>query len=348
VATLDQLYRELAADGWCGATLVRHLPALLSCCHCLDPRERGAWIDGLTLCLHRHAWALDREARRNLLDLAARWCAWPLAAQAGEAFARESLPTGADALRLMEAWRHLGRADAALSLAVRLQLLAPGDQRYADAHADLLAWAAWRDRVPRADGHAFGDADVSLEPMAHHHDNDFAWQYHEPETAQLCCLPVFNDPLEWHRWLDRAYGYGDQLVYAIEHRDLGFIGSASLVVHEDVGFFYYWLGPDFRGQGLGPRAVSLLLAMAQREYGLRCCYAKVFDFNLRSRRALEKLGFADLDMRGAGDDANQMFYRWGEQRRREEVIKELHWLLGRMDAETRPAAPLPDAVELRI
>jgi RimJ/RimL family protein N-acetyltransferase len=344
---LARLYSELDAHGWPGGALARRLPALLSCSAQLHPRERCAWIAGISLCWHKHGWALDREARRNLLDLASRWCAWPLAAQVGEALAREALPSGDDALRLMEAWRHMGQSGEALALALRLQLAAPDDWRYADAYADLLAWANWRDRVPRADGPDWGEPELSLEPMAHHHASDFAWQYHDPSIAHLCCLPGLDDPADWHRWLDEVYGYGDQLVYAIRHGDWGFIGCASLVVHQDVGFFYYWLGPEFQGQGLGPRAVSLLLAMAQHEYGLRCCYAKVFDYNLRSRRALEKLGFEDLGMRGAGDDADQMFYRWGEERTRAAVIKELHWLLERMDAQTRPAVPLPDADELR-
>jgi RimJ/RimL family protein N-acetyltransferase len=346
--SLELLYGELGAHGWSGGQVARRLPALLSCCAQLDPRARCAWLDGISLCWHQHGWALDRGARRDLLDLASRWCAWPLAAHVGAAIARDSLPTGDDALRLMEAWRHLGRPGEALALAVSLQLRSPDDWRYADAYADLLAWANWRDRVSRADGPDWGDADLSLEPMAHHHASDFAWQYHDPAIAQLCCLPDFDAPGEWHRWLDDVYGYGDQLVYAIEHRDWGFVGCASLVVHEGVGFFYYWLGSDFQGRGLGPRAVSLLLAMAQHEYGLQCCYAKVFDYNLRSRRALEKLGFADLGMRGAGDDADQLFYRWGKECTRESVIKELHWLLERMDAQTRPAVPLPDAGELRL
>jgi RimJ/RimL family protein N-acetyltransferase len=347
-ASLDEFHAEFVAHDWCGALLGRRLPPLLSCCGTLDPRQRSAWIAGLARCWHKHGWALDRDAMCSLLDLASRWGAWPLAAEVGEALARKSLPTGVDALHLLQAWRHLGRADAALGLAVRLQLLEPGDWRYADAYSELLAWANWRDRVPRADGRDWGEADLSLEPMAHHHESDFAWQYYDPAIAQLCCLPEFDHPGEWHSWLDDVYGYGDQFVYAITHRDWGFAGSASLVVHEDVGFFYYWLGPDFQGRGLGPRAVSLLLAMARHEYALKSCYAKVFDYNLRSRRALEKLGFADLGMRGAGDDADQMFYRWGDERPRGSVIKELHWLLERMDAETRPAVPLPDAGELRI
>lgn len=340
---LAVLYQDLSAHGWPATLLARTLPEALSYCRFLDPCDRSAWMAGLAHCWHKHGWALDREARRNLLELAAWWCMWPLAAQVGEALGPDTSCTAEEALRLVEAWRHIGRADDALALAMRLQILAPGERRYADTCADLLAWSEWRKRVPGAAGRDWGEPDLSLEPMAHHHDNDFAWQYYDPSIAQLCCLPLFSDAAEWHHWLDDVYSYGDQVVYAIEHRAWGFIGNASLVVHEGVGFFYYWLGPDFQGQGLGPRAVSLLLAMAKKEYGLRCCYAKAFDYNVRSRRALQKLGFEDLGMRGAGGDADQMFFRWGPPCSCNDVCRELHLLLERMDAETRPAMPLPGA-----
>ncbi len=121
------------------------------------------------------------------------------------------------------------------------------------------------------------------------------------------------------------------------HREWGFIGCVSLAVHRDVGFFYYWLGRDFQGRGYGPRAGALLLSLAQQAYGLRCCYAKVYDHNLRSRRGLEKMGFADLDIRGAGEDCNQVFYRRGPAQARRRIVGELHWLLECMDAQVRPA-----------
>lgn len=340
---LARLYQELSTQGWPGALLARRLGAALACCRHLDPYDRGAWIAGLEHCWRQHGWALEREARRDLLELAACWCAWPLAARIGQSLAPQALGACDDALRLIEAWRHLGRIDDALALAVRLQLLAPGEARYAIAYADLTAWANWRNQAPGAAGQDWNEPDLSLEPMAHHHEHDFAWQYHDPSIAELCCLPVFESGLDWHRWLDRIYGYGDQAVYAIEHRIWGFIGSVSLVLHEDVGFFYYWLGTGFQGQGLGPRAGALLLSMAQQVHGLRCCYAKAFDYNVRSRRALEKLGFADLGVRGAGIDGDQMFFRWGEPCSHADVIKELHWLMARMDADIRPAVPLPDA-----
>ena len=132
---------------------------------------------------------------------------------------------------------------------------------------------------------------------------------------------------------------GGRLLYAVLHREWGFIGCVSLQLHQDLGFFYYWLGRDFQGRGFGPRAGQLLLEMGGQAYGLRSCYAKAFHTNLRSRRGLGKMGFADIGMRGVGDDCDQVFYRRGPAQGRRHTIDELDRLLDSIDACVRPALP---------
>ncbi|HBF50265.1 MAG TPA: hypothetical protein DDX04_07675, partial [Massilia sp.] len=203
----------------------------------------------------------------------------------------------------------------------------------AGLEAELRAWLAWRQHFPPS----ASSGALTLEPLAHHHARDFAWQYHDPTIAELCCLPVFADALDWHRWLAALWREGRRLLFAVLHREWGLIGCVSLQLHQDLGFFYYWLGRDFQGHGYGPCAGQLLLDLAARTYGLRCCYAKAFDTNLRSRSGLGKMGFADLGMRGAGDDCDQVFYRRGPAQGRRRTVDELDRLLDSMDAGVRPA-----------
>lgn len=337
---LARLFGELDGRDWPAPLLERRLPDLLAQAGALEPEARSAWLAGLHQCWRRHGWAFTPDGQRMLLELAASWCAWPLAQAVGAALRGHGPLAGADALRMLDACRHLGDGDTAIELAVGLQLAHPAEPLYADAHRELQAWLRWRAGMPVVDGSDWNDAELALEPLAHHHLPDFAWQYHDPDIAERCALPHFEDDVHWHRWLDVLHADANQRVFAVLHREWGFIGCVSLILHDGVGFFYYWLGPDFQGHGFGPRAVALLLAMARRDYGMRCCYAKVYDTNAASRRALEKLGFEALGICGAAPDQNQMFYRCGERQPGTTVVEELHLLLARIDSDTRAAAPV--------
>ena len=337
-APLPLLFSELSGQDWPVLLLERRLPDLLHHAHALTPMHRCAWLSGLHRIWQRHGWALTPGGKDALMELAAAWCAWPLVHAVGRSLQATSPLDGEQALRMIDACRQLGDGDTAIELAIRLQLLHPAKQSYEDVHRELLAWLRWRERMPAVDGLDWDDDELRLEPLAHHHLHDFAWQYDDPAVAELCCLPHFQEDTHWHAWLDDIYRAEDQRIFAVMHREWGFIGSVSLIMHGTVGFFYYWLGRDFQGHGLGPRAVSLMLAMAQRDYGMHCCYAKVFEYNTPSRRALQKLGFAYLGICGAAPDDNQLFYRWGDAQSADKTIHELHVLLDRMDSDTKAAA----------
>jgi RimJ/RimL family protein N-acetyltransferase len=304
----------------------------------LEPASRTAWLVGLRDAWRLQGWAMSMVDRRRMLQLAAAWNAWPLTCEFGQTLRAFGALDGEDTLRLIDAWRHLGKGEVACDLVRSLQLARPGEELYADVHRELQSWLQWRARMPVVRGEDWSDGELNLEPLAHHHVYDFAWQYYDPMIAVLCCLPCFSNEGEWHDWLDAVYARGDQRIFAVLQREWGFIGCVSLFLHDDVGFFYYWLGPDFQGQGYGPRAVLLMLAMAQQDYGMRSCYAKVFNCNEPSRRALEKLGFAHLGISGIAPDDDQSFFRWGDARPRPGIVSELHWLLAHIESDTRAAA----------
>lgn len=298
----------------------------------LHPVDRHARLAELHRIWTDKASALPQDGLRGLLGHAAAWSAWPLVHAAGTRLAATTALDTAETLHLVDACRALGKGDQALALA---QVLARAQPQHADLVAELRSWLAWRRHFPRLPPSP-GNGALTLEPLAHHHARDFAWQYGDPAIAELCCLPVFADALDWHAWLADLWREGRRLLYAVLHDQWGFIGCVCLTLHRGLGFFYYWLGKDYQGQGFGPRAGGLLLDLGQRAYGLRGCYAKAFDYNLRSRRGLEKMGFTELGMRGAGDDCDQVFYRRGPPQGRRRTVDELHGLLDSMDASVRP------------
>lgn len=325
--------RALERAGWPMRQLRAALPELLTASGELPGPGRCFWLSGLRRAWKAQGWSLDAQGRRDLLTLAAVWRDHPLALVLGDELERRGELDAAAALGSIAAHHAQGDAEAALTLAWRWQLLAPRDHRFAAAYRELSDWLAWREGRPR-----FPADDLRLEPLGHQHLSDFAWQYHAADIRELCRMPAFHDDARWHAWLDDLYRIGDEWCLAILHADWGFVGCVHLVWVGNIGFLYYWLGPDFRGQGLARRAAELLLEGAAPS--LRVCYAKVFERNALSRRLLERLGFVELDIRAAPLDEEECFYRLGEPAPRARMVEELHELMMRMHSDTRVAAPL--------
>jgi RimJ/RimL family protein N-acetyltransferase len=337
---LADLFGQLADNAWQVPLLARLLPSLAGSAWQLDPADRAAWLVGLNGAWARHGWALDATARAWLLELATAWSAWPLAVAVGSTLRSAGQLPPAGAAQLSEALLNQGDVDDAIELATAMQLADPWNPAHATSYRDLVAWRDWRGgRAPSA-GVTPQDEVLRLEPLGHQHAAGFAWQYYDPAIADLCCLPRFADDAGWHCWLDDLYAHGDQWAYAVLHREWGLIGCVSLVLAGDTGFFYYWIGRDWQGQGYGPRAAKLLLDAAIRHAGMRTCYAKVYGHNLASRSALAKSGFTDLQIAAAAPNDNEMFYRFGPPDSRARIVAELHWLLDYLDSDVRAAAPI--------
>lgn len=334
VVSLSTLWDALESAQWSPRALEQSLPDVLARAFEMPPDARIAWLTRLREAA-RHAWAAPVITRQSLLRLACAWCDWPLLLSVAEGLeAAGELPEWAGPLRV-DAHLRLGASQAALSRCRTQALLHPHDRWASDTHDTLRRWIAFVERVASP---IVGES-LLLEPMGHHHAGDFAWQYYDPAIAERCCLPVFADHAHWHHWLDQCWGYGDQRMYAVLHPEWGFIGSVSLILRDGIGFFYYWLGRDFQGYGLGPAAARLLLDHAHAHRGMRTCYAKVFEDNAPSRRALEKLGFDALDFCPAPPNAHEVLYRSGLPQSREDSVEELRTLFERMGSDTRVAVP---------
>lgn len=213
-----------------------------------------------------------------------------------------------DELDLIVAFWRSGEFEPALDLSRRLMFTHPYEARCATLHAAILTSLrqSWCFPMPAP---AWGDASLRLLPLDHAHCDDFAWAYHDPKIAARCCLPQFANIEEWHAWVDDCRAFGDQMIFAVWHRHWGFIGSVSLILAEDIGFFYYWIATDFQGKGFGPKAANLLFELAEAHWGMRVCYAKCFADNQPSLSGLAKLGFELLDVHVRTEYENELHFR---------------------------------------
>lgn len=309
----------------------------------VGPAERLDWLRTLRALAaeietddSRKADAADLDA---LIALAAAWADWPLACRLILRCADAAALPDALESTLVQALLRLGETDVAIARCRSRMLSNPFDSAVAAVHAQLREWVSFVESV----GGAIEGDGLRLEPLGHHHLQDFSLQYADPAIASLCCLPAFRDERQWHRWLDGCWACGDERLYAVIHAEWGFVGSVSLCTYRDLGFFYYWIGRDFRGARIGPAAVGLLLDDASARRGLRTCYAKVFADNLPSRRALRRLGFAPLDVRATPPDEREIFYRRGEDAGREIDVAELRRLFGGIGSRIRIAVPIAHA-----
>ena len=182
---------------------------------------------------------------------------------------------------------------------------------------------------------ALNSGHISLTPLSFNHVADFSWQYSNSGIAELCNLPVFPTAHHWMHWLQQCQQEKERRLFAIMHEEYGFVGSVSLQVYDGLGFFYYWLGTDFQGQGLGPKAVSILMHLGMKYMDMECCYAKVFAHNKPSHKAIAKLGFKRLSFKAHSPSDDEVFYYSGTQKSAQQHFSKLSWLLQVLNSEVR-------------
>ena len=137
--------------------------------------------------------------------------------------------------------------------------------------------------------------ELMLEPLDEQHGHSFLWQYFNSDIPKKTDLPEFHSIGHWTDWLKHEQSQGKK-TFAILHQTQGFVGVTSLTQVNDYGYFYYWVGPDFQGNGYGPAAVQLMLQHARHQMELRRCYATIYDYNRASIRAVEKMAFQALPL----------------------------------------------------
>jgi RimJ/RimL family protein N-acetyltransferase/uncharacterized membrane protein (DUF2068 family) len=300
--------------------------------HNLTPAYRLKCLQDLK-CLVSQSALMTRTLLEKVIHLAGLLCDWNLQLQALDQLEGEHLAsTKAYAL-----WK-LGQWQNAYECLHHSMFVTPTNKdNYALYHhlADM-SQGQYFARYTQGDI----TNDLSLEPLNIHHCDEYLWQSWNPETAQLCCLPHLTNAHQWYLWLGEQQSLNDQSTFAVIHSVHGFIGVVSLIVHRHVGFFYYWVGPDFQGKGFGPLAAQLLLNLGEQGLGINCCYAKVLFSNLASQKALKKIEFKDIThVTGVSDEGEQFFY-YGKAKAAKDQCLELHQLLRDMGSTTQMAMPL--------
>jgi len=289
----------------------------------VQPQQRLAVMQAARAVLTDPSTLLSKADAGKLAALAHYLCDWPLlqSMQAQglwqPAVADQTLP----AIQLGQFDRALGTVGKALATGDTNERL----QAMRQALLQMLRQLPY----PLA---ALQQGAVSLTPLQFHHVADFIWQYADPAISRLCNLPVFPSAEHWLTWLYLCQQEPARRLFAVMHAEYGFIGSVSLQVFDGIGFFYYWLGADFQGQGYGPAAVDVLMQLGRQYLGMQCCYAKVFDYNLVSNKAISKLGFQRLTLRALPPAEAEVFYYLGSTQSLADHHRSLGHLLQQMNS----------------
>ncbi|MBN2771394.1 MAG: GNAT family N-acetyltransferase [Spirochaetes bacterium] len=126
-----------------------------------------------------------------------------------------------------------------------------------------------------------------------------------PDIARFCNNSIITDNVR--DFFPKPYSETDaldfidicskedpQTTFAIEYDNL-FAGSIGLVPKDDVhrlsAEIGYWLGEPFHNRGIMTHAVKLITEYGFSKLNIIRIFSGVFEFNLASRRVLEKSGF---------------------------------------------------------
>jgi RimJ/RimL family protein N-acetyltransferase len=231
-----------------------------------------------------------------------------------------------------------GRLAQALDC-VRLALeCAPEGGACAALHAELEARMAARLRASWFREELAHEGALRLEPLAAHHAPRLYQQYRDPQISVMTSLPALNAPEQAPDWIAEQSAGEGRMSCAVMHEQWGFVGVASLRSSGDAGYFHFWIGADHQGRGYGPGAGALLMRMAAAN-GVRQFFTSVFQDNLRSLRALRRMGFALLPANAEPPDDKLVFLHRGEPGSESVQLTRLGQLCAAIDSPIRLAAP---------
>lgn len=151
------------------------------------------------------------------------------------------------------------------------------------------------------------NGELTLEPLGPEHAESLLYQYRDPQIGAMTALAELNTPDEARDWIAEQAGDAGRTTCAVMHAHWGFVGVVSMHCAADAGYFYFWTGADFQGQGFGQQAAAMLFEQAARN-GIVHLFTSAYADNGRSRKALEQLGFAELNLRAKAPDNDLIFY----------------------------------------
>lgn len=275
------------------------LPALLSGYGC----EAGCWRHAVEEVWHRYVPPLRYD------DFYALLAAWSM--RLGHyGMARRCLcaglswygPHADDLHQLAQVEAATGHADAALALLEDALRLTPRHALSQTLREELEARLGGAALPPLRDD-IIG---LTLEPLHDGHAAALLHQYRDPQIAVMTCLPTMASIEQVQEWVTQQTTDDSKLCCAVMHACWGLVGVVCLHRADDAGYFYFWTGCDFQGRGYGRAAATLMWHHARR-LGVHTAYTSVFPDNVRSRRALDALGFEALAINAYAPDQQLLF-----------------------------------------
>lgn len=247
-----------------------------------------------------------------------------------------------------------GHSPASRSLIQTAISLDPRNRVYLEFESVLRArlerWSVqdWYCRERASDG------ELTLEPLGPEHAESLLFQYRDPQIGAMTRLPELKTREDVLAWLDEQRIESGREHFAVMHTCWGFVGVVSTRRYEDSAYFYFWIGADYQGAGLGQRAARLLFEQASAQ-GVQHIFTSAYASNRRSRDALQRLGFDRLDVSAASPDEDLLFFhRLLDERDRATIALEtkLRVLLHRIDSPigivvANPSALRPTMAALR-
>jgi len=266
-----------------------------------------AWSQALravwSQCLHQAECA---PIHRDVALCAMRVADWPLAKQAWE---RGIEAHGDNAHDLAQwAWCHVrtGQLRHALPLIHRASQIDPRAALVQQIHQHIDTRraqrdTAWRNAIERP------SSTLVLEPLDLLHLEAMKRQYRDPQIAAMAGLAPWPAAGSESDWFAKEFLSAERIDYAVMHSEFGFVGHVGLEPSERVGFFVFWMGVDFQGGGHAVPAGRMLCEHA-RALGLRRILTTTYGDNVRSMRALERIGFSRLPLRSTQAHSPRAFF----------------------------------------
>lgn len=304
----DQMLSYLRLSHWDCGLLDIFMENIANQIHHFSPLERMNWIDGLTHLLA--AYFPETQQPDYAFDIgfiATRLSAWALAIEAYQ----ESLRCCGDEVicltNLGFCYWQLGDTQTARKYLIRASRLNGATERIEMLAAEVFNWDVYCKQLDWYFPEYCSDEEIVLQPIGLHHAEAFFHQYRDPAIGELTRLPDFNEVADVIDWI-KSQQQKNYPVFCIIHRKHGFSGCVAMIRSGEAAFFYFWIGVDYQGYGLGQRAGHLLLSQIKAKLGIQYVFTSTYECNLRSRNALQRLGFETLPFRAQDPDADMHFW----------------------------------------
>jgi RimJ/RimL family protein N-acetyltransferase len=309
VINLDQLYALLQLANFDHRILFTHLSCVFGALESINPQQRITWRDTLSKVWQRYyVFNEDADVLLDVALLAMRLGAWSTAKEVLTYIAND-YPDHVEAHYYLSACQlHLGNLNLADRSIQQALQLAPNNEKLIGLKAHTAECRAICEVDACFNELLNQDNELSLQPLTGHYTEEFLYQYRDPTIAVMTSLPAFNSVDDFEEWRVKQIEKETKGIYAVVHKDLGFVGVVSLHRDQDSAFFYFWIGADYQGQGFGKRAAQLLFRMAAHTLGVQKFYTCAFEDNTRSISALTELGFEKLPFKAKEPDDDYAFF----------------------------------------